>query len=142
VTNFPNGLTVAPDDSRVYVLESLPGALVEVAILSDGTAGERCVLCDLEPIVPDGVALGEDGGFYLACYRPDAVYRWHPGDGLSLVAEDPRGTVLAAPTNLVFTGPRRDIIVVPNIGRWHLTRIPVGVRGVTLNYPTPEQLGS
>ena len=140
--NFPNGLALSADGSRLYILESLPGALVEVAIGSDGTAGERVVLCELGVVVPDGVALAEDGAFYIACYRPDTVYRWHPDDGLSVVAEDPRGTVLAAPTNVVFTGTNADVIVVPNIGRWHMTRIPVGARGIPLNYPTRAQLGS
>jgi gluconolactonase len=142
IRNFPNGLALAPDGSRLYVLESLPGALVEIGIRPDGSAGERTLLCDLDPAVPDGVALAEDGSFYIACYRPDAVLRWHADDGLSVVAEDPRGTVLAAPTNIVFTGANHDVIVVPNIGRWHMTRIPVGTRGVALNYPTRSQLGS
>lgn len=142
IRNFPNGLALAEDGSRLYVLESLPGALVEVEIRADGTAGERVVVCDLDPAVPDGVALGRDGAFYLACYRPDAVLRWSPADGLSVVAEDPRGTALAAPTNIAFAGPNQDEMVVPNIGRWHLTRIRAGVEGVPLNYPTRSQLGS
>ena len=95
----------------------------------------------MDDTVPDGVAPTEDGAVYIACYRPDAVYRWHPDEGLTLIAEDPRGTVLAAPTNIVFVGRRHDEIIVPNIGRWHLTKIPVGVRGIPLNYPTREQLG-
>lgn len=139
---FPNGLAVSADGSTLYVLESLPGALVEVPIAEDGSAGARRLLCDLDPIVPDGVAFTEDGACYIACYRPDAVYRWHADEGLMLVAEDPRGTVLAAPTNIVFTGDNHDEIVVPNIGRWHVTRIPVGTRGIPLNYPTRSQLGS
>lgn len=142
VSNFPNGLALSADGSTLYVLESLPGALVEVPIEADGSAGTRRLLCDLDPIVPDGVSLTEDGASYIACYRPDAVYRWHPDEGLSLVAEDRRGTILAAPTNIVFTGVNHDEIVVPNIGRWHLTRIPVGARGIPLNYPTRSQLGS
>ena len=138
--NFPNGLALSRDGSRLYVLESLPGALVEIGIRPDGSAGERTLLCELDPAVPDGVALAEDGGFYIACYRPDAVLRWHADDGLSVVAEDPRGTVLAAPTNIVFTGPEYDVIVVPNIGRWHLTRIPAGARGIPPDYPTKSEL--
>jgi gluconolactonase len=142
VTSFPNGLALSADGSSVYVLESLPGALVELPIEPDGSAGKRRLVCDLDPIVPDGVALTEDGALYIACYRPDTVYRWHPDEGLSVVAEDTRGTVLAAPTNVVFTGADHDEILVPNIGRWHVTRIPVGVRGIPLHYPTRSQLGS
>jgi gluconolactonase len=140
-TNFPNGLAVAPDGSRLYVLESYPGALVEVPILEDGSPGSRRVLCELGLVVPDGVALGRDGAFYIACYRPDAIYRFHSEDGLSLIAEDPRGAVISAPTNIVFTGPDLGVIVVANLGRGHLTRFGVGVRGYPLNYPTREQLG-
>jgi hypothetical protein len=78
----------------------------------------------------------------VACYRPDVVYRWHPQDGLSILAADPRGTVLAAPTNVAFSGPDLETLVVPNLGRWHLTRGQLGIAGVPLNYPTRDQLGA
>lgn len=139
--DFPNGLAVSPDGSRLYVLESYPGALVAYDIRPDGGAGPRELLCELDPAVPDGVALAVDGSLFIACYRPDRIYHWSEADGLRTFAEDPRGTVLAAPTNVLLTGAARDQIVVPNIGRWHLTRMPAGVAGVPLHYPTAEQLG-
>jgi gluconolactonase len=138
---FPNGCCLSPDGSRLYVAESVPGAIVEVPIERDGSAGKRRVLCDLGMAVPDGVACTTDGGMVIACYRPDLIYRWHPEDGLSILAADPRGTVLAAPTNVVFVGTGLETLVVPNLGRWHLTRGRLGVAGVRLNYPTREQLG-
>jgi gluconolactonase len=138
---FPNGLAVSPDGTCIYVLESYPGALVAYDIRGDGSAGSRRLLHDLDPAVPDGVALAADGSMFIACYRPDVIFRWSEADGLRTFAEDPRGTVLAAPTNVVFAGPMRDQIVVPNLGRWHLTRMPAGVTGASLHYPTDEQLG-
>ena len=53
-----------------------------------------------------------------------------------------QGVVLAAPTNVVFAGPNLDTLIVPNLGRWHLTRGDLGVRGTPLFYPTHDQLGS
>ena len=132
---FPNGLCLSADGSKLYVLESYPGALVEVPILPDGSAGDRRLLCDLDPAVPDGVALTVDGAFLIACYRPDAVLRWHPEDGLATLAEDVRGTILAAPTNIAFVGDRLQDAIVPNIGRWHLTRIPLPSGGIPPFYP-------
>ena len=117
------------------MLESYPGGLVEVPIRADGSAGARRVLCDLDPAVPDGVAPMEDGGLLIACYRPDAVLRWHPDEGLSTFAEDVRGTVLAAPTNIAFVGENLDLAIVPNIGRWHLTAIPLPASGVPPELP-------
>jgi gluconolactonase len=134
--NFPNGMALSPDGSRLYVLESTPGALVEFDIHPDGTAGTRRLVTELEGTVPDGIVPAMDGSLVIACYRPDAVLRWRADLGIQVLAHDPEGTVLAAPTNVVFTGPELDTIVVPNIGRWHLTRFRVeGLRGVSLQYP-------
>jgi gluconolactonase len=139
---FPNGLAVNHDGTQLFVIESYPGSLVAVDIRVDGRAGVRELLCSFGPATPDGVAVAADGSLVVSCYRPDAVYRWSPGAGLSLIAEDPRGAVLAAPTNLVFAGPNLDELVTANLGRWHLTRIPAGLKGQPLHYPTRKQLGS
>jgi len=43
---------------------------------------------------------------------------------------------------VVFAGPDRDIILVPNIGRWHVTRFRVpGLIGQPLFQPTRELMG-
>jgi sugar lactone lactonase YvrE len=133
--DFPNGLAVAPDGACVYVLESTPGRLVSIELLDDGSAGPRHVLAELPGIVPDGVAMAADGSLLIACYRPDAIYRWEADQGLTVLASDPEGTLLAAPTNIVFAGPELDEILVPNIGRWHVTRVRAGIRGTRPFYP-------
>lgn len=140
--DFPNGMAVAPDESSLWVLESTPGRMVRFAILDDGSAGPMEVVADLEGTVPDGIAFTTEGSIVISCYRPDIVYRWTESSGLEVLGHDPEGTVLAAPTNVVFTGPDLDTIVVPNIGRWHATRFRVpGLNGVPLFYPSTEQLG-
>ena len=139
--DFPNGCAVAPDGACLYYVESLPGRICRIDIAGDGSAGERTVLCELGLVVPDGVAITDDGGLVISCYRPDVIYRWHQDEGLSLIASDPRGTTLAAPTNVVFAGDDRSLLVVPNLGRWHLSRGRFGLRGVPLHYPTGDQLG-
>ena len=138
--NFPNGMAVSADSRTLWVAESYPSALVRYAIGDDGSAGPREVVCELGLAVPDGVALCEDGSVMLSCYRPDAVFRWTPGGVLETYASDPRGTALAAPTNIVFTGPGRNELVMPNLGRWHLTRIRSNLVGVPLHYPTRAQI--
>jgi gluconolactonase len=139
--DFPNGCAVPPDGGCLFYVESLPGRICRIDISADGSAAERIVLCELGLPVPDGVAIADDGALVIACYRPDVVYRWHPDDGLSVIAADPRGTAIAAPTNVVFAGDDRSLLVVPNLGRWHLSRGRFGIRGVPLHYPTVEQLG-
>jgi gluconolactonase len=136
--DFPNGLAVAPDGSRLYAAESTPGRIVEIPIRDDGTAGPRRVLCELGLVVPDGVAAAADGSLVFTSYRPDAVFRWSADDGLDVLAADPQGTVLNAPTNVAFTGVGLDVAVLPNLGGWHLVRGRLGVRGTPLPRPTAE----
>jgi gluconolactonase len=138
--NFPNGLAVAPDGSRIYAVESTPGRIVEIPIDDDGSAGGRRVLCELGMVVPDGIAVADDGSLVVACYRPDAIYRWSESDGLDLLAADPQGTVLCAPTNVAFTGEDLGMLVVPNLHAWHLVRGRLGVRGTPLPRPSAELL--
>lgn len=139
--DFPNGMAIDPDGSRLYVLESTPGALVSFALEADGTAGARTLLCELPGAVPDGVAVATDGSLVIACYRPDIIYRFREDLGLQVLAHDPEGVFIAAPTNVAFTGPGLDTMVVPNIGRWHLTRFRhPDLRGTPLPLPTRAQL--
>lgn len=134
--DFPNGMALSADGSTLYVLESTPGALVSFAVNPDGTAGPRVVLADLPGTVPDGVAVATDGSLVLACYRPDIIYRWREDLGLQVLAHDPEGVFIAAPTNVAFTGADRATMVVPNIGRWHLTRFQhPDLKGIPLPLP-------
>ena len=134
--DFPNGLAVSPDGRALWVLESTPGRLVRIPIEADGSAGPREILIELPGTVPDGIAFAEDGSVVIACYRPDVVLRWRADLGVQVIAADPEGTAIAAPTNCVFFGPARDRIAVPNIGRWHVTAFRVeGLVGAPLFYP-------
>jgi gluconolactonase len=135
--DFPNGLAVSADGSVLYAAESNPGKLVEIPINDDGTAGPRRILCELGLAVPDGIAVADDGSIVFACYRPDAIFRWSAGEGLEVLASDPQGTVLNAPTNIAFAGDELDVAVVPNLGGWHLVRGRLGVRGTPLPRPSP-----
>jgi gluconolactonase len=139
--DFPNGLAVSPDGRELWVLESTPGCLVRFSLGASGEP-ERRVVVDLPGMVPDGIAFADDGSAVIACYRPDIVFRWRPDASPELLAADPEGTALAAPTNVVFYGPRLESIAVPNIGRWHVTTFQVpGLRGVPLWYPSASDLG-
>ena len=141
--NFPNGLSVSADGRHLLVLESTPGALVRYEIGSDGSAGRRELVVDMTGTVPDGVAATTDGSLVIACYRPDVVYRWREDLGLQILASDEEGTALAAPTNVVFCGSALGTMIVPNIGRWHLTRFSHrDLIGAPLHYPTRDQLGA
>lgn len=126
--HFPNGCAVTADGQALWLVESRVPTVNRI----DLGSGEVDEVTRLEGTVPDGVALTDDGGLLVSCYRPDRIVHLD-GDGrVEVVAEDPQGTLLAAPTNVVFAGDR---LVSANLGRWHLTLVETALRGVPLHYP-------
>ena len=133
---FPNGLCVGPDGTSLFVAMSLnPPRISEIALAPDGSAGQVRTVVELPGAVPDGVAFDTDNNLYIACYRPDRIYRLDTAGNLDVLADDFEGTIIAAPTNIAFCGTERDILLSANLGRWHITRYETGARGISLHYP-------
>ena len=105
-------------------------------IEADGAAGDMRTVVELPGAVPDGVAFDTDGNLYIACYRPDRIYRYSSAGQLDVLADDFEGTIIAAPTNIAFCGEDRDILLSANLGRWHITRYETGATGIPLHYPS------
>jgi gluconolactonase len=131
VPHFTNGCAVTPDGRWLWVVES------HVPIVSrfDLSTGEREEVCSLLGTVLDGIAFTADGGALISCYRPDRIYHLDAVGHVEVVAQDPQGTLLGAPTNVCFVGPRLDRVVCANLGRWHLTLMDLGLRGVAPHRP-------
>ena len=133
---FPNGLCIGPDGTSLFVAMSLnPPRVSEIEITPEGSAGKVRTVVELPGAVPDGVAFDADGNLYIACYRPDRIYRYSSTGRLEVLADDYEGTIIAAPTNIAFCGAERDILLSANLGRWHITRYESGARGISLQYP-------
>jgi gluconolactonase len=129
--HFPNGCAVSPDGRWLWFVESY----VPNVSRFDLATGTREHVLRLDGTVPDGVALTDEGGVIVSCYRPDRIVHVDADGRVETIAEDPQGTILSAPTNVAFVGERRDRLVSANLGRWHLTLLDVGLRGVPLHHP-------
>jgi sugar lactone lactonase YvrE len=131
VPHFTNGCAVSPDGRWLWFVESY----VPNVSRFDLATGTREHVLRLDGTVPDGVALTDEGGVIVSCYRPDRIVHVDADGRVETIAEDPQGTILSAPTNVAFVGERRDRLVSANLGRWHLTLLDVGLRGVPLHHP-------
>jgi gluconolactonase len=129
--HFPNGCAVTPDGRWLWMVESYSPTVNRF----DLATGDVEEIARLDGTVPDGIALTDDGGVVVSCYRPDRIVHIATDGTVEVIAEDPQGTLLAAPTNIVFVGAHRDRLVSANLGRWHLTLLDVGLRGLPLHYP-------
>ena len=132
LTDFPNGCAVTPDGRYLWIVESHRPTVNRF----DLETGQLEEVTRLEGTVPDGVAFTADGGVVISCYRPDRIVHIDSAGTVEIVAEDPQGTLLAAPTNVAFAGPDLDRLVCANLGRWHLALVDSGLRGAPLHYPT------
>lgn len=135
VTGFANGLAVSPDCSYLYVVESVRPGVVRLPIRPDGSAGDPELVLTLPESVPDGLAFAEDGTLVVSCYRPDRVYTLSPGGDLEILADDPLGTLVAAPTNIAFGRTDRRSLFLASLGRWHIAEVRTSLMGAPLRYP-------
>lgn len=131
VPHFTNGCAVTPDGRWLWVVESY----VPIVSRFDLETGAREEVRTLYGTVLDGIAFTAEGGVLISCYRPDRIYHLDAGGRLEVVAQDPQGTLLAAPTNVCFAGPQLDRVVCANLGRRHLTLMDLGMRGAPLHRP-------
>jgi sugar lactone lactonase YvrE len=123
---FANGLAVAADGQWLYVAETFAHKVFRIAIRDDGSAGEREDVAELPGSWPDGLALDQQGNLYVGCYEPSRVLRVSPSGEVETLYHDLSAHTLAHPTNLAFRGTT---MFTSNLGRWHLTRLEVGIEG-------------
>lgn len=129
---FANGCAVTPNGSELWVIQSLGP---DVSRIDLRTGGRPETVVRLPGTVPDGIAFTEEGGAIISCYRPDRIYYLDPRGGLEVLADDPEGTLLAAPTNICCLGGDRTTLVAANLGRWHLTLLDLDTPGVVPHAP-------
>jgi gluconolactonase len=126
---FANGLAIAPDGAALYVAETFASRVFRIPIRDDGSAGEREEVAEVPGSLPDGLAFDLDGNLYVGCYEPSQVLRIDPSGTVDVLWHDVTAHTLAHPTNLAFRGTT---MFTSNLGRWHLTRIEVGIEGLRL----------
>ena len=135
LASFPNGCCLAPGRDALYVVQSTDPGVWRVPIAADGSAAAPELVCALIGTVTDGIAFDDAGSFYVSCYRPDRVYRVGADAVVEVLADDPRGTTLAAPTNIAFMDHDLGRLACANLAGWHIAVADIGVAGLPLAGP-------
>ncbi|MEQ9423514.1 MAG: SMP-30/gluconolactonase/LRE family protein [Cyclobacteriaceae bacterium] len=130
--NFTNGCALGPNETHIYVVVSFMPGIERIAINADGSAGEREVYCTLPESVPDGCAFDADGNLYVSCYAPNKIYKIASDRTASIFIDDWEAHTLSNPTNIAFGGDNLDQMFTANLGRWHITKIDAGIKGLPL----------
>jgi sugar lactone lactonase YvrE len=130
--NFANGLALSKKEDWLYVVCTwLPG-VERIVINSDGTAGKREAYCTLPQTCPDGIAFDAEENLYVSCYAPNSIYKVNTKQEVTLLIDDWEAHTLSNPTNIAFGGNNFDQLFTANLGRWHISKIDLGVRGLKL----------
>jgi sugar lactone lactonase YvrE len=126
---FANGLAWSPDGRALYVAETFSNRVFRLPLLDDGSPGDRAEVAHMAGSLPDGLAFDVEGNLYVGCYEPSQVLRVAPDGAVDVLWHDVTAHTLAHPTNLAF---RATTMFTSNLGRWHLTRLEVGLEGLPL----------
>ncbi len=130
--NFANGLALDKDEKFLYMVCTwLPG-VERIAINPDGSAGKREVFCVLPQSCPDGIAFDEEENLYVGCYAPSRIYKIDKYGKAEILVDDWEAHTISNPTNLAFGGKNLDELFIANLGRWHISKIQLKVKGLKL----------
>jgi gluconolactonase len=133
----PNAIALDAEERHLYFVETFGNAIARVGINPDGSAGTFERVVHMPRCIPDGIAFDAQGGLWIACHRPDAIYRFDLDEKrLELFAEDWKGEQLRGPTDVAFGGPERDILLAASLDNLVIHRFDhAGVTGLKLNHP-------
>ena len=130
--NFANGLALDADEKFLYVVCTwLPG-VERIAINENGTAGNREVFCMLPETCPDGIAFDAEENLYVGCYAPSRIYKVNKNKAVTILVDDWEAHTISNPTNLAFGGKNFNELFTANLGRWHVSKINLDVKGLKL----------
>jgi gluconolactonase len=108
--SLTNGIGFSPDDKLLYHVDSAPRHILVHDVERDGSVGNRRVFAALGPgLTPDGLAVDEDGGVWVAVVDGGCVQRFAPDGAADMRVDVPAKFV----TSLCFGGTdRRDLYIV------------------------------
>lgn len=118
--DFANGMTLAPDGSAVYVVETFGRRITRIPIEADGSAGAPETVAEFPGALPDGIAFGPDGLLYVGCYEPSQICRVTSAGEVEVVVHDADAHTLCHPTDVAIVG---NTLFATNLGRWHITSV-------------------
>jgi sugar lactone lactonase YvrE len=102
---FANGLALDPEETHLYVAETMLRRVLRFKILPDGSLSHREMYgpSTLAPLgFPDGIAFDEAGNLWITFPAWNAVGYLTPRRELQVVLEDPERKVLQRPSNICF----------------------------------------
>lgn len=130
--NFANGLALDAAENFLYVTCTwLPG-VERITLNEDGTAGIREVFCTLPQTCPDGIAFDNEGNLYVGCYAPSRIYKVSKSGMVEILVDDWEAHTISNPTNLAFGGNNFTALFTANLGRWHISKIELAIKGLQL----------
>lgn len=132
--HFPNGLAVSPSGDSLFMVESSASNILSIPLNRDGVGAPE-IYVQLQGTIPDGLAFDSAGNLYVACYKPDLIFRVDRKRNVEILIEDSTGQVLRRPTNVAFAPGDSTVLYFSNLGGWYIGALDVGITGSRLRYP-------
>jgi gluconolactonase len=130
--NFVNGIALDRAERFLYAVNTFAPSIERIFILDDGSSGGRETFVSFDKIVPDGIAFDREANLLVGCYAPNAILKIAPDRSVTTLIDDWEAHTLCNPTNIAFGGKDMDRLFVANLGRWHISVLDPGIKGLPL----------
>jgi gluconolactonase len=131
--SFPNGIYLDSEEEYLYIVLSTVPEIARFKIKKNSLIGGIESVVKLPShIIPDGISIDSDRNLWIACYKPDEILKVSQKGKVDLIMEDPSGTLLNRPTNIVL---KENEVFFTNFGGRHIGSFKTEVEPLKLNYP-------
>lgn len=121
-----NGMGFSPDQSRFYLIDSIPGRVYQYDYqVETGAIRNRRILIQIDRNegLPDGMTVDRDGYLWVARWFGSGLSRYDPDGRLERTVALP----IAQPTSITFGGPDwTDLYVTSAAAPWESPLAPAG----------------
>lgn len=127
-----NGLGFTPDGTRMYYIDTLPDRALEVFDVTDGELANRRTLTRVEGGNPDGLAIDDENGVWVAVWDAGEVRHFDAQGTLTRVVE----VAASRPTAVCLAGHTL-LISTARLGLERPTRLDGGFFAIDVDVPGP-----
>lgn len=118
---FPNGITFDHEEEHLFVVLTRDNSVIKIPLGKDGQCGKPVLFAEGLINGPDGISINRQGRMFVTVTRPSQIIELSLEGERLLTVIDREDNLLAAPSNITFSGEKEEVLFIANLFGNHIS---------------------